>query len=322
MPLTARKLTHSFLPRAFSDLSELSTYACARTASSMTCGCTYVLVATHGEGGGDGGGGGEGGGGDGGGGGVMVGAAVVGDTVVGETVVGDTVVGETVVGEMVGDTVGDTVVGEAVGDTVGEVVGDTVGDTVVGDTVGETVVGGSVGETVVGETVGDIEDGEMVGDTVGDTVVGETVGDTVVTVGEVVGDNVVGEVVGDAVGADVGLTVGQVEPKAVSVVVYVRPLLRLTTVPHSPALSVIELHRRTQQPSVQSKSTPSQRPGWAAGKRSLGCGSSTTRAPSSPMPQLYTPLQDDESTCTALRQSTLSQRPSSPDSVYSAPTAR
>jgi hypothetical protein len=224
-------------------------------------------------------------------------------------------VGDTVVGEVVGDTVGDTVVGEPVGDTVvGEVVGDTVGDTVVGEPVGDTVVGevvgDALGETVVGEPVGDTVVGEVVGDALGDTVVGETVGDTVV-----------GEVVGDTVG-EVGAEVGQGLPNAVPFVVYVCPLLRGTTSPHSPALSVIELHRRTQQPSVQSKSTPSQRPGWAAGKRSLGCGSSTTRAPSSPMPQLYTPLQDDESTCTALRQSTLSQRPSSPDSVYSAPTAR
>jgi hypothetical protein len=60
-------------------------------------------------------------------------------------------------------------------------------------------------------------------------------------------------------------------PKAVPVVEYVDPLLRLTTGPHSPALEWTFLHRRIQQPSVQSESMPSQRPGWAAGKFSLGC---------------------------------------------------
>ena len=35
----------------------------------------------------------------------------------------------------------------------------------------------------------------------------------------------------------VGLNVGQPEPNAVPVVLNVRPLLRGTTVPHSPALS-------------------------------------------------------------------------------------
>jgi hypothetical protein len=149
-------LDASLTPRSFhsllspthrlSDLSQLFTYTFARTASSRACGCAYVFVAEHGEGGGDGGGGGNGGGGDGGGGGVAVGAAVVGDTVVGEVVVtvGETVVGELVVtvGEVV-VTVGDTVVGEVVGDTV-------VGETVVGDHVWPVIVG----VTVVGDTVG------------------------------------------------------------------------------------------------------------------------------------------------------------------------
>jgi hypothetical protein len=62
---------------------------------------------------------------------------------------------------------------------------------------------------------------------VGDTVVGEAV------VGEAVGVHVWPVIVGVMV---VGDTVGQVEFKAVPVVRYVDPLLRLTTVPHSPAL--------------------------------------------------------------------------------------
>jgi hypothetical protein len=88
--------------------------------------------------------------------------------------------------------------------------------------VGDTVVGEAVGETVVGEMLGDTVVGEMLGD----TVVGETVGDTVV--GETVGDTVVGELV--------GLAVGQSVPRSVPLVLYVRPLLRGTTGPHSPTL--------------------------------------------------------------------------------------
>jgi hypothetical protein len=42
--------------------------------------------------------------------------------------------------------------------------------------------------------------------------------------------------------------VGQAEPRLVPLVLYVDPLLRLTTVPHSSALLVTALHRRTQQP--------------------------------------------------------------------------
>jgi hypothetical protein len=52
-------------------------------------------------------------------------------------------------------------------------------------------------------------------------------------------DTVLGDAVGEVevVGAEVvGLTVGQSVPKAVPPVVYVDPLLRLTTVPHSPVL--------------------------------------------------------------------------------------
>ena len=73
--------------------------------------------------------------------------------------------------------------------------------------------------------------------TVGATVVGEAV----VTVGAAVGAAVVtvGAEVG-AVGAVVGLLVGQSVPRFVPLVLYsVNPLLRGTSVPHSPALSVI-----------------------------------------------------------------------------------
>jgi hypothetical protein len=87
--------------------------------------------------------------------------------------------------------------------------GVTVGAALVGD----TVVGEAVGETVVGEMLGDTAVGEMLGD----TVVGETVGDTVV-----------GEVV--------GLAVRQSVPRSEPLVLYVRPLLRGTTGPHSPTL--------------------------------------------------------------------------------------
>jgi hypothetical protein len=83
--------------------------------------------------------------------------------------------------------------------------------------------------------------GVVVGEVVGAEVVGDTVGEVGAEVGLTVGE----------VGADVGLAVGQWVPKLVPVVVYVDPLLRGTTVPHSPALSLIRLHRRTQQPSVR-----------------------------------------------------------------------
>jgi hypothetical protein len=153
-----------------------------------------------------------------------------------------------------------------------------------GVVVGAEVVGATVGAAVVGAVV------------VGATVGAEVVGAAVVTVGA--------EVVGVAVGLAVRHSLPRLVPA--TPIPYGYPGRIFGKGPHSPLYSTI-LHRRTQQQSVWSESIPSQRPGWAAGKRSLHSASEHTACTSSAV-RPYEP-------------SALSQRPStrlsSPNAVCS-----
>jgi hypothetical protein len=132
-------------------------------------------------------------------------------------------------------------------------------------------------------------------------------GSGVVVGAEVVGATVGAAVVGAVVGA-VGLAVRHSLPRLVPAtpIPYGYPGRIFGKGPHSPLYSTI-LHRRTQQQSVWSESIPSQRPGWAAGKRSLHSASEHTACTSSAV-RPYEP-------------SALSQRPStrlsSPNAVCS-----